>query len=276
MAIVGPWAIAVYGEDIDWGVVPCRPPRPPAEEIQTFSDEKSIGMFTACENQATAWDVLKFATSEEQDGALLEATGQMPMRTGPARHLRRLLRGQPRLRGLRRAGRPHHRGAQRGQLDRGLADLPRRLVGVGDLRRQRSAGGADRGRRDDQRPRRRVMTTARWPCHRAATAGAGSPSPGADRARSRRTARRIPVRVAVGCSSSGSSPTRSGSPSGCRSTTTSSPRRARRRPARSSGSTTTPMRSPTRTSASRSGTSSSSSSSTCRSRWSWRSAWPWR
>ncbi len=38
-------------------------------------------MYTACENQATAWDVMKFATSEEQDGALLEATGQMPMRT---------------------------------------------------------------------------------------------------------------------------------------------------------------------------------------------------
>jgi multiple sugar transport system substrate-binding protein len=82
MAIVGPWAIAVYGEDIDWGVVPVPTAEgTPAEEIQTFSDEKSIGMFTACENQATAWDVLKFATSEEQDGALLEITGQMPMRT---------------------------------------------------------------------------------------------------------------------------------------------------------------------------------------------------
>ena len=41
-------------------------------------------MFTACDNQATAWDVLKFATSEAQDGALLEATGQMPMRTDVA------------------------------------------------------------------------------------------------------------------------------------------------------------------------------------------------
>jgi multiple sugar transport system substrate-binding protein len=82
MSIVGPWAIAVYGDDIDWGVVPVPTAEgTPAEEIATFSDEKSIGMFTACENQATAWDVLKFATSEEQDGALLEATGQMPMRT---------------------------------------------------------------------------------------------------------------------------------------------------------------------------------------------------
>jgi multiple sugar transport system substrate-binding protein len=81
MAIVGPWAIAVY-EDVQWGAVPVPTPEGvSAEEIQTFSDEKSIGMYTACENQATAWDFLKFTTSEEQDGALLEATGQMPVRT---------------------------------------------------------------------------------------------------------------------------------------------------------------------------------------------------
>ncbi len=82
MSTVGPWAIAVYGDDVDWGVVPVpTADGKPADQIQTFSDEKSIGMFTACDNQATAWDVLKFATSEAQDGALLEATGQMPMRT---------------------------------------------------------------------------------------------------------------------------------------------------------------------------------------------------
>jgi multiple sugar transport system substrate-binding protein len=85
MSTVGPWAVAVYGDNVDWGVVPVPTPEgTPAEEVQTFSDEKSIGMFTACENQATAWDVVKFATSEEQDGALLEATGQMPMRTNVA------------------------------------------------------------------------------------------------------------------------------------------------------------------------------------------------
>ena len=83
MAIVGPWAIAVYGDDIDWGVVPVPTAEAtPADEIQTFSDEKSIGMYTACENQATAWDLMKFATSEEQDGALLDSTGQMPIRDG--------------------------------------------------------------------------------------------------------------------------------------------------------------------------------------------------
>lgn len=82
MATVGPWAIAVYGDKVDWGVVPVPTAEgTPAEEIETFSDQKSIGMFTACDNQATAWDVMKYATSEAQDGALLEATGQMPMRT---------------------------------------------------------------------------------------------------------------------------------------------------------------------------------------------------
>ncbi|WP_203136184.1 extracellular solute-binding protein [Microbacterium sp. JZ31] len=81
MAIVGPWAISVYGEDVDWGAVPVPTADGTApEETWTFSDAKNVGMFTACENQTTAWDVLKFATSEEQDGVWLEETGQMPMR----------------------------------------------------------------------------------------------------------------------------------------------------------------------------------------------------
>ncbi|MFC3687607.1 extracellular solute-binding protein [Aquipuribacter hungaricus] len=81
MSTVGPWAIAVYGEDIDWGVVPVPTSGgTPAEEVVTFSDAKNVAMYTACENQATAWEVLKFSTSEEQDGQLLELTGQMPMR----------------------------------------------------------------------------------------------------------------------------------------------------------------------------------------------------
>ncbi|MDX2847075.1 extracellular solute-binding protein [Actinacidiphila glaucinigra] len=79
MAIVGPWAVSVYGDKVKWGAVPV-PTATGAEAKGTFSDEKSIGMFTACKNKGTAWDVLKFATSKEQDGKLLEATGQMPMR----------------------------------------------------------------------------------------------------------------------------------------------------------------------------------------------------
>lgn len=80
MSIVGPWAISVY-EDVDWDSVPVPTPAGmPADEIWTFSDAKNIGLYRACENPATAWDVLRFATSEEQDGALLELTGQMPLR----------------------------------------------------------------------------------------------------------------------------------------------------------------------------------------------------
>ena len=72
MAIVGPWAIAVYGDKVDWGVAPVpTSDGKPAGEIQTFSDEKSIAMYSACKNRGTAWDVLKFATSKEQDGAFL-------------------------------------------------------------------------------------------------------------------------------------------------------------------------------------------------------------
>ena len=81
MAIVGPWAVSVYGDSVEWGAVPVPTEAGTApEETWTFSDAKNIGMFTACENKATAWDVLKFATSEEQDGAWLEETGQMPLR----------------------------------------------------------------------------------------------------------------------------------------------------------------------------------------------------
>jgi multiple sugar transport system substrate-binding protein len=81
MSIVGPWAIAVYGEKLDWGVAPIPTSSgKPANEIQTFSDAKNVAMYSACTNRGTAWEVMKFATSKEQDGKLLEATGQMPMR----------------------------------------------------------------------------------------------------------------------------------------------------------------------------------------------------
>jgi multiple sugar transport system substrate-binding protein len=81
MAIVGPWAIAVYKDKVNWGSVPVPTSDGISpEETYTFSDAKNVGLYSACKNQATAWDVLKFATSEEQDGQLLELTGQMPLR----------------------------------------------------------------------------------------------------------------------------------------------------------------------------------------------------
>ncbi|HEY0696845.1 MAG TPA: sugar ABC transporter substrate-binding protein [Micromonospora sp.] len=81
MAIVGPWAISVYGSKVKWGAVPVPTSTgKPADQVRTFSDAKNVAMYSACRNRATAWDVLKFATSKEQDGALLTATGQMPLR----------------------------------------------------------------------------------------------------------------------------------------------------------------------------------------------------
>ncbi|TDO48264.1 multiple sugar transport system substrate-binding protein [Kribbella sp. VKM Ac-2571] len=81
MAVVGPWAIATYKGKVDWGVVPVPTSSGKApEEIHTFSDAKNVAMYSACKNRGTASDVLKFATSKEQDGKFLAATGQMPLR----------------------------------------------------------------------------------------------------------------------------------------------------------------------------------------------------
>ncbi|MGW8889022.1 extracellular solute-binding protein [Streptomyces sp. NPDC055749] len=81
MATVGPWAVAAYKDSVDWGVVPVpTSDGRPAGEVHTFSDEKSVAMYSSCENRATAWDVMKFATSKKQDGSFLAATGQMPVR----------------------------------------------------------------------------------------------------------------------------------------------------------------------------------------------------
>jgi multiple sugar transport system substrate-binding protein len=82
MAIVGPWAIPVYKDKVEWGSVPVPTSQgKPVGDIHTFSDAKNVAMYSACTNRGTAWDLMKFATSKEQDGALLEASGQMPLRT---------------------------------------------------------------------------------------------------------------------------------------------------------------------------------------------------
>ncbi|WP_328540050.1 extracellular solute-binding protein [Streptomyces sp. NBC_00344] len=81
MATVGPWAVSAYKDSVDIGVapVPTAAGKSP-KDTYSFSDEKSAAMFSACHNRATAWDLLKFATSAQQDGKFLDATGQMPMR----------------------------------------------------------------------------------------------------------------------------------------------------------------------------------------------------
>ena len=81
MAVVGPWAIPVYKGKVNWGVAPVPTSTGmPASQIHTFSDAKNVAIYSACKNQGTAWDLLKFSTSQAQDGALLTTTGQMPLR----------------------------------------------------------------------------------------------------------------------------------------------------------------------------------------------------
>lgn len=81
MAIAGPWAVASYEGKVDWGTVPVPTSEgTDAADTYTFDDAKNVGMYTACKNQGTAWEFLKFSTSKEQDGQLLELTGQMPLR----------------------------------------------------------------------------------------------------------------------------------------------------------------------------------------------------
>jgi multiple sugar transport system substrate-binding protein len=83
MAIVGPWAIAVYQGKVEWGVVPVPTQQGSSgDQVPTFSDAKNIGMYASCKNRETAWEFLKFSTSTAEDGKLLDLTGQMPMRTG--------------------------------------------------------------------------------------------------------------------------------------------------------------------------------------------------
>ncbi len=82
MNSAGPWAVPVYA-DLNWGVVP--PPTSEGmdpSEVWSFSDAKSVGLYTACDNRQTAWDFAKFSMSEDNDRLLLEETGQMPLRPG--------------------------------------------------------------------------------------------------------------------------------------------------------------------------------------------------
>lgn len=83
MQSAGPWAISSYKDAFPVGFMPVPTVAgSDASTVKTFADSKNVSMFTTSKNQASAWDFLKFATSEGQDGALLEATGQMPLRTG--------------------------------------------------------------------------------------------------------------------------------------------------------------------------------------------------
>ena len=83
MQSAGPWAISSYKDAFPVGFMPVPTVEgSDVETVKTFADSKNVSMFTTSENQATAGDPLNFAASPDQEGAFLEATGQMPLREG--------------------------------------------------------------------------------------------------------------------------------------------------------------------------------------------------
>ena len=137
-----------------------RPPRARRpSETYTFSDAKNVGLFTACESKGTAWDVLKFATSEEQDGQLLELTGQMPMRQDlPDARIRTSSPRTPRTRSSETRPNRVVEVPNVAELDRGVADLPRRVLQGRHLRRGRDRRVPHRHAGQGRRPRRPGLT----------------------------------------------------------------------------------------------------------------------
>lgn len=82
MGIAGPWGAAQFDGKVDYGIVPLPTADGIAmEETYTFGDSKNVGLYTSCENQQTAWDFVKFSMDADNDLALLETTGQFPIRT---------------------------------------------------------------------------------------------------------------------------------------------------------------------------------------------------
>jgi multiple sugar transport system substrate-binding protein len=82
MGIAGPWGAAAFDGKVEYGVVPLPTAEGKTiEETYTFGDSKNVGLYSSCENQQTAWDFVKFSMDADNDLALLETTGQFPIRT---------------------------------------------------------------------------------------------------------------------------------------------------------------------------------------------------
>jgi multiple sugar transport system substrate-binding protein len=82
LGIAGPWGAGAFDGKVNYGVVPLPTANGTApEETYTFGDSKNVGLYTSCENKQTAWDFVKFSMDADNDLALLETTGQFPIRT---------------------------------------------------------------------------------------------------------------------------------------------------------------------------------------------------
>ena len=87
----------------DWGVVPVPTTTGShGDQVPTFSDAKNIAMYASCKNRGTAWDFLKFSTSEAEDGKLLRHDRADADAPGDPAAVRALLQGEP---GLHRSSR---------------------------------------------------------------------------------------------------------------------------------------------------------------------------
>jgi multiple sugar transport system substrate-binding protein len=82
MGIAGPWGAGAFDGKVDYGIVPLPTAAGTApEDTYTFGDSKNVGLYTSCENKQTAWDFVKFSMNSDNDLALLETTGQFPVRS---------------------------------------------------------------------------------------------------------------------------------------------------------------------------------------------------
>lgn len=81
MGIAGPWGAGAFDGKVNYGIVPLPTAAGTApEDTYTFGDSKNVGLYTSCENKQTAWDFAKFSMDSDNDLALLQTTGQFPIR----------------------------------------------------------------------------------------------------------------------------------------------------------------------------------------------------
>ena len=138
MAIVGPWAIAVYGDKVNWGAAPVPTSTGmSADETHTFSDAKNVAIYSACKAKGTAWDV---AEVRHQQGRRTARCSTRPARCRCAPTSRPPTRTTSRRTRSTRSSPSHAARTVEvpnvDQLDRDLAEVPRRVQLVGDLRRR--------------------------------------------------------------------------------------------------------------------------------------------
>ena len=81
-------------------------------------------MYASCKNRATAWDFLKFSTSVDEDGKLLQVTGQMPLRQNLTQQYAAYFTAHPQYKTFAAKAAHVVEVPNVAELHRDLADLP--------------------------------------------------------------------------------------------------------------------------------------------------------